>query len=118
MQALHQLGLDPVAETLADRNSYGFRRQRCTADAIEQCFTTLSQAGSAEWILEADIRSCYDHIDHDWLLKHVPMDTRILRKWLKAGFIEDRRLFPTEAGTPQGGILTPRTQKVTSNLTA
>jgi RNA-directed DNA polymerase len=113
MQALHLLALDPVAETLADRNSYGFRKQRCTADAIEQCFTTLSQAGSAEWILEADIRGCFDHIDHDWLVKHARMDVRILRKWLKAGFLEDRKLSPTEAGTPQGGIISPTLMNVT-----
>ena len=113
MQALYLLALEPVAETLADRNSYGFRKQRCTADAIEQCFTTLSQAGSAEWILEADIRGCFDHIDHDWLLKHARMDERILRKWLKAGFLEDRKLSPTEAGTPQGGTISPTLMNVT-----
>jgi RNA-directed DNA polymerase len=113
MQALHLLSLAPVAETLADRGSYGFRVQRCTADAIEQCFTVLSQPGSAEWVLEADIRGCFDHIDHEWLLRHVPMDRLMLRKWLKAGYVEDRRLFPTEAGTPQGGIISPTLMNMT-----
>jgi len=113
MQALHLLALAPVAETLADRNSYGFRLQRCTADAIEQCFTALSQPGSAEWVLEADIRGCFDHIDHNWLLAHVPMDKLMLRKWLKAGYVESRRLFPTEAGTPQGGIISPTLMNTT-----
>jgi RNA-directed DNA polymerase len=113
MQALHLLGLAPVSETLADPNSYGFRPQRCTADAIQQCFTALSQPGSAQWILEADIRGCFDHINHEWLLAHVPMDKPILRKWLKAGYIESRKLFPTEAGTPQGGIISPTLMNVT-----
>jgi RNA-directed DNA polymerase len=107
MQALHLLGLEPVAETLADRNSYGFRSGRSTADAIQQCHTILSGPGKAQWILEGDIKGCFDHISHDWLVSHVPMDKEILRKWLKAGYIETGKLFPTEAGTPQGGIISP-----------
>lgn len=113
MQALYLLALEPLAETLADRHSYGFRPERCTADAIEQCFTALSQRSSAEWILEGDIRGCFDNISHDWLLAHIPTDTTILRKWLKAGYIESRRLFATPAGTPQGGIISPTLANMT-----
>ena len=61
MQALYLLALDPVAETTADPNSYGFRPQRSTADAIEQCFTTLGNIHTAQWILEGDIKGCFDH---------------------------------------------------------
>jgi RNA-directed DNA polymerase len=68
MQALFLQALDPVAETTADPNSYGFRRERSCADAIEQCFNTLSGKHSAEWILEGDIKACFDRIDHNWLL--------------------------------------------------
>lgn len=107
MQALHLLGLAPVAETTADRDSYGFRTGRSCADAIGSLFTTLSQKLSAQWVLEADIKGCFDNISHEWLLAHIPMDRVILRKWLKAGFMEHRQLFPTEAGTPQGGIISP-----------
>src|SRR5664279_5665087 len=64
MQALHLLALEPVSETLADPNSYGFRPYRCTADAIKQCRTALSQRTSAQWVLEADIQGCFDHISH------------------------------------------------------
>ena len=106
-QALHLLALDPVAETLADPNSYGFRKQRSVADAIEHCHQVLSLHGGAQWILEGDIRSCFDAISHEWLLAHIPMDKVILRKWLKAGFMEQAVLYPTEAGTPQGGICSP-----------
>ena len=60
MQALYLLALDPVAETTADINSYGFRPQRSTADAIEQCFTALGNLHTAQWILEGDIKSCFD----------------------------------------------------------
>jgi len=87
MQALHLLALDPVAETTADKNSYGFRQQRSCADAIQQTFTVRRPA-TTEWILEGDIRSCFDKISHDWLLTHVCMDRVILQKWLKAGYME------------------------------
>ena len=113
MQALHKLALEPVAETLADKNSYGFRSERACADAIEQAFIVLGVKRSAQWILEGDIKSCFDEISHDWLINNVPMDKGILWKWLKAGYIDRKRLFPTEAGTPQGGIISP----VLSNVT-
>ncbi|AKL13987.1 group II intron reverse transcriptase/maturase [Citrobacter freundii] len=107
MQALHLLALDPVSETTADRNSYGFRPARSAADAIEQCFVNLSRKSSAEWVLEGDIKGCFDNISHDWLLANIPLDKQVLGKWLKAGFMESGRLYPTEAGTPQGGIISP-----------
>jgi RNA-directed DNA polymerase len=113
MQAVYRLALDPVAETTADTNSYGFRKQRSTADAIEQCFNILAPKRSANWILEGDIKSCFDLISHEWLLENIPTDRTILRKWLKAGFIEKNLLHPTEDGTPQGGIISP----VLANMT-
>jgi RNA-directed DNA polymerase len=105
-QALHLLALDPVAETTADKNSYGFRQQRSCADAIQQTFTVLT-AATTEWILEGDIRSCFDKISHHWLLTHVCMDRAILQKWLKAGYMEKDVFHETTEGTPQGGIISP-----------
>jgi RNA-directed DNA polymerase len=105
-QALHLLALDPVVETTADRNSYGFRQRRSCADAIGQCFLALRRA-SAKWILEGDIKSCFDKISHDWLLAHVPMDRVILQKWLKSGYMEKHVLHESMDGTPQGGIISP-----------
>ena len=64
MQALYLMALEPIAETYADHNSYGFRRGRSTADAIEQCFNVLSRADAPEWILEGDIKGCFDHLSH------------------------------------------------------
>ena len=113
MQALHLLAFLPIAEETADPNSYGFRPYRSTADAIERCFNILAQRTSAPWILEADITGCFDHIDHNWLLTHVPMDREVLRKWLVAGYVEDKRLFPTVEGTPQGGIASPTLMNMT-----
>jgi RNA-directed DNA polymerase len=113
MQALYLLALEPIAETTADPNSYGFRHQRSTADAIEQCYKALPKKESAQWILEGDIKSCFDRISHAWLLAHIPMDKAILAAWLKVGFMEGRVLYPTEAGTPQGGVASP----VLANMT-
>ncbi|SUB51670.1 group II intron reverse transcriptase/maturase [Pasteurella testudinis] len=112
MQALYLLALQPVAETTADKGSYGFRLNRSTADAITHIHQLFSRKGAktnrpAEWILDADIQGCFDHISHDWLLTHIPMNKRILRKWLKSGVVEFGRLRRTEEGTPQGGIISP-----------
>jgi RNA-directed DNA polymerase len=107
MQALYLLALDPIAECRADPHSYGFRRERSCADAIEKCFNALSQKQSAPWVLEGDIKGCFDNISHDWLLANVPMDKTILRKWLKSGYMEKQSFYTTNDGTPQGGILSP-----------
>jgi len=72
-QALYLLALEPIAETTADPNSYGFRPKRATADAGEQCFVVLSRKASAQWVLEADIKSCFDQISHDWMVANIPI---------------------------------------------
>lgn len=107
MQALYLMALDPVSETTADSHSYGFRKHRSTMDAIEQCYILLSRTVAPEWVLEADIKGCFDHISHDWLLNNIPMDKSVLRKWLKSGYIFDGEFNPTDEGTPQGGIISP-----------
>ena len=71
------------------------------------CFEALCQRTSAEWILEGDIRGCVDHLDHDWLVEHVPTDQRELRAWLTAGYLERGMFHPTAEGMPQGGIISP-----------
>lgn len=107
MQALYLLALEPVAEMRADPNSYGFRPCRSAADAEERCFKTLANKGSAQWILEGDIKACFDKISHDWLLNNIPIEKRILRQWLSAGYLEKQTLYPTPEGTPQGGVISP-----------
>lgn len=102
LQALYKLALEPIAETNADLHSYGFRPERCQADAISQCFNVLSRKRSADWVLEGDIKGCFDNISHQWLIDNIPINKTILRKWLKAGYIDNHKLFPTEEGTPQG----------------
>ena len=107
MQTLYKFALEPISEICADPNSYGFRVGRSTHDAIEQCFTILAKKKSPVWILEGDIKGCFDHISHEWLTENIPTDTAILEKWLKCGFIETKKLFPTEEGAPQGGSISP-----------
>ena len=107
MQALYLMALEPIAETTGDRFSYGFRKKRRTMDAIRQIDSVLNRQHSPEWILEGDIKGCFDHISHDWLIENIPMDKTILRKWLKCGAVFNGKLFPTEEGTPQGGIISP-----------
>ena len=113
MQALHLLALEPIAEMTADLDSYGFRPKRSTADAIEQCFRALRAGNRAQWILEGDIKSCFDTINHEWLVKNIPTDTIVLKQWLSAGYVEKQVLLPTSEGTPQGGIISP----VLANMT-
>ena len=112
-QALHVLGLDPVAEVIQDPNSYGFRKGRSSADALEQVFIALGKPGSPDYALEGDIKACFDSISIEWLEKNLPTDRKMLSKWLRAGYLEKETFFETTAGTPQGGIISP----VAANLT-
>jgi RNA-directed DNA polymerase len=113
MQALYQLALDPISESRADYNSYGFRRYRSTADSIERCFNVLAGKRHARWVLEGDIKGCFDNISKSWLLDNIPMDKKMLKTWLDAGFIHNGTFHKTIAGTPQGGIISP----VLANMT-
>jgi RNA-directed DNA polymerase len=107
MQALYKLALAPVAETTADGNSYGFRECRGCPDAIAAAFNALNKPNSATWVLEGDIEGCYDNFNHAWMLSHIPMDKTMLNHWLKAGYIDQGRLYPTRKGAPQGGVISP-----------
>jgi len=73
----------------------------------------LAKRKSPQWILEGDIKGCFDAISHAWLLTHIPMEKAMLKKWLKAGYIDRQVLYPTKEGTPQGGICSP----VLANMT-
>ena len=112
-QALHLLSLEPITETMADENAYGFRPLRSTADAATRCFQTLSRRTCAPYVLEGDIKSCFDTISHQWLMKNTPMDKWMLTQWLSAGYIDKGLLHSTESGTPQGGIISPTLLTVT-----
>ncbi len=104
---MHLQALSPIAETLADHNSYGFRAKRRCADAIDQCFKILHLKTSATWILEGDIKGFFDYLSFQWIEQNIPMEKRILSKWLRSGYLEDKRLYHTTRGVPQGGLVSP-----------
>lgn len=107
MQALYALALQPWAETTADKSSFGFRLFRSAQDAREYAFTCLSKRSSAQWVVDSDIRGCFDNISHEWLLRNIPMDKKILKEFLSAGYVQFGQLFETLSGVPQGGIVSP-----------
>lgn len=107
MQTLYSFALEPYAEITADEHSYGYRRNCRAQDAICRCLDVLNAEPYPRWILEGDIKACFDHISHEWLLKNVPMDKRILKEFLKISYVENGRLYSVDEGTPQGGSISP-----------
>ena len=107
MPALSVWALDPLAETRADQQSDGFRKERSPADAMERCCLRFARKTSPPGIREGDSTGCFDAISQSWLGAPIPLGKALLETGLKAGFMEHGTLFPTEAGTPQGGIGSP-----------
>ncbi len=107
-QALVKLALEPEWEARFEPNSYGFRPGRRPQDAIGAIFNHIRL--KPKYVLEADIEKCFDRIDHQALLaklNSISTINRQVRGWLKAGIFENGQVFPSEAGTPQGGIISP-----------
>ncbi len=107
IQILYAFSLDPVAESVGERKSFAFRKGRSMLDAHAYICKALRGSHPPEWVLRADIKSCYDSISHDWLLKHIPMDKKVLHEFLRAGFVDCGKLFPTKIGVSQGSTLSP-----------
>ncbi|WP_456639351.1 reverse transcriptase domain-containing protein [Bradyrhizobium sp. USDA 10063] len=99
--------------------SYGFRPGRNPHQALSALHTAI-MSQHVNWVLDADIRSFYDSIDHEWLMRMVahriadPRILRLIRMWLEAGVLESGEWYETDKGTPQGAGITPLTQKATS----
>jgi RNA-directed DNA polymerase len=108
LQALVKQAIEPEWEARFEPNSYGFRPGRSCHDAIEAIFTKIKS--QAKYLLDADIAKCFERIDHDALLRKLntsPTLRRQIRAWLKAGVMDNEHLFPTDMGTPQGGVISP-----------
>ncbi|GDZ96383.1 RNA-directed DNA polymerase [Planktothrix agardhii CCAP 1459/11A] len=108
LQALVKLALEPEWEAKFEPNSYGFRPGRSCHDAIGAIF--LSIRSKPKFVLDADISKCFDRIDHKALISKIhtyPTLSRQLKIWLKAGYCVGKELFPTNDGTPQGGVISP-----------
>ena len=113
IQEIIRISIEPICEYHFLPCSYGFRPKRSCQDAIQDLFTKLSQKTGRRWIVEGDIKSCFDHIDHRHILNtlfkwEIPKNiVRTIEKMLKAGIMENQRISPSEEGTPQGGIISP-----------
>ena len=108
LQALVKLGLEPEWEAKFEPNSYGFRPGRSPHDAVGALFNSLKT--KPKFGLDADIEGCFDHINHEYLiakLRAIPVYETLIRAWLKAGVFDDGHLKKPEAGTPQGGVISP-----------
>ncbi|MBC6474362.1 MAG: group II intron reverse transcriptase/maturase [Hormoscilla sp. GM102CHS1] len=108
LQGVVKMALEPEWEAVFEANSYGFRRPRGCHDAIAAIFLNIKQ--KSKWVLDADIAKCFDKIDHKALLRKLNNSSPIrsvIRGWLKAGVMDQRTFQPTEAGTPQGGVISP-----------
>jgi len=115
MQCLVKLALEPEWEAVFEPNSFGFRPGRSVQDAAVAVKHGLGAEGAASknhrarccWILDADIKSFFDEIDHEVILSRTPVFRRVIEGWLKAGAFTGEVFDPTERGTPQGGVISP-----------
>lgn len=107
IQATVKTALEAEWEAKFEANSYGFRLGRSAHDAIVQIHRLLCQKGSSPWILDADIKGCFDNLSHAYLEEQIPTFKPIIRRWLKAGVIEAGQFQPTPTGSPQGGLVSP-----------
>ena len=102
--------LEPEWESVFEPNSYGFRAGRSCHDAIEQVFGRLSgRKGLDRWVLDADIKGCFDNLAHESILERIESVPRgdLIEGWMKAGYVYEGIFNPTNAGTPQGGVISP-----------
>lgn len=96
MQVLYSFALTPIAEATAERKSFAFRKGRSALDAHYFVCEALNRKNVPEWVFIGDIKSYYESISHKWLLDHIPMDKKVLREFLKAGFAFRGEIFPVE----------------------
>jgi len=108
-QAIVKNALEPCWEARFEPNSYGFRPGRSIHDAIEQCWRFLNKRSRRPWVLDADLRSAFDKLSHEHILKVIGQmpGRELIRAWLKAGYVEAEIFHETESGTPQGGVISP-----------
>lgn len=109
LQAMVKNALEPSWEARFEGTSYGFRPGRGCHDAIVEIQALGRSTGRKRWVIDADIEGAFDNISHEYLLKVIGTvpGRDLIRQWLKAGYMEDNVFHPTEAGTPQGGVISP-----------
>ena len=118
IQEIIRVSIEPICEYHFLPCSYGFRPKRSCQDAVMDLFTKLSQKNSKRWIVEGDIKGCFDHIKHTHIIStlwewHIPNNViTIIENMLKAGIMEELTFSPSDEGTPQGGIISPMLSNV------
>lgn len=116
IQAIVKNALEPEWEARFDPKSFGFRPKRSAHDAMVNIWRFLN-AGKKTWVLDADIKGCFDNISHTYLLQQLAKfpQKRLIQKWLKAGYLEGKLFYQTDVGTPQGGIISPLLANIALN---
>jgi RNA-directed DNA polymerase len=109
VQAMVKNALEPFWEARFEGSSYGFRPGRGCHDAIESLFRLARPNTTRPWVVDADIEGAFNSIGHTTLVQgigHFPA-RELIKQWLKAGYLEDEILHPTDTGVPQGGVISP-----------
>lgn len=105
MLTLYKFALEPIAEISADPGSCGFRHGRSARTAALRLMDGCAIDAECMWILKVDVESCFDSINHNWLLNHIPMNQKMLSKFLSCGYVDKRGKFSICRGIPQGSSL-------------
>ncbi len=107
LQCLHKMALEPEWEARFEPNSYGFRPARAAQDAIGAIYVAINQ--KPKYVLDADIAKCFDRINHEAFLDKLGLyhGKRLIKRWLKAGVIDNEVFQESVEGTPQGGVISP-----------
>lgn len=108
-QAMVKNALEPEWEAQFEGSSYGFRPGRGAHDALSKLYGLCRPNKRKSWVVDADIQGCFDQINHDFLMQAMGSfpARELIRQWLKAGYVEHQQWHPTDAGTPQGGVISP-----------
>ncbi len=109
LQAIVKNALEPYWESFFEGSSYGFRPGRSTHDAIGKIYHLACPHRNKKWVVDADIKGCFDNIAHESLMKTISNfpARKLVNLWLKAGYVDKGLFYETETGTPQGGIISP-----------
>ncbi len=107
MQVLYAYALDPVSEATGERKSFAFRKGRSMQDVHSYVVECLSGKDAPRFVLLGDVKACYNSISHNWLLSNIRMDKKVLKEFLKSGFVFAGSIFPTEQGISLGSNISP-----------
>lgn len=106
-EALFLIVIDPVVEAAADAHAYGFRKKRSSQDAVRDIVERFGLLHNRQWVLKADVKGCFDHLSHDWIMRHIVFDKTLMHRILKCGYVYQNRRYALDEGMPQGGVLSP-----------